>query len=175
MYAIRSYYDTYVQLCHAAGRDLPGGSEAAARELLLSTEPSRSIGDSAYEKKFTFEATEQMSGKKVAIIGGGPAGMAAAYQLRRMGHASVIFDDHAELGGMMRYGIPGFRTVITSYSIHYTKLNDNEAQVQDYFKAHGMNDLVNDVISKCPTKAISLVADGAVQANDTVSTSYNFV
>jgi len=68
------------------------------------------IGDSAYEKKFTFEATEQMSGKKVAIIGGGPAGMAAAYQLRRMGHASVIFDDHAELGGMMRYGIPGYRT-----------------------------------------------------------------
>jgi NADPH-dependent glutamate synthase beta subunit-like oxidoreductase len=68
------------------------------------------IGDSAYEKKFTFEATEQMSGKKIAIIGGGPAGMAAAYQLRRMGHASVIFDDHDELGGMMRYGIPGYRT-----------------------------------------------------------------
>jgi glutamate synthase (NADPH/NADH) small chain len=36
--------------------------------------------------------------------------MAAAYQLRRMGHASVIFDDHDELGGMMRYGIPGYRT-----------------------------------------------------------------
>ena len=68
------------------------------------------IGDSAYEKKFTFEAPEQMSGKKIAIIGGGPAGMAAAYQLRRMGHASVIFDDHDELGGMMRYGIPGYRT-----------------------------------------------------------------
>jgi glutamate synthase (NADPH/NADH) small chain len=68
------------------------------------------IGDSAYEKKFTFEATDTMSGKKVAIIGGGPAGMAAAYQLRRMGHASVIFDDHDELGGMMRYGIPGYRT-----------------------------------------------------------------
>ncbi len=68
------------------------------------------IGDSAYEKKFTFEAPEQLSGKKVAIIGGGPAGMAAAYQLRRMGHASTIFDDHDELGGMMRYGIPGYRT-----------------------------------------------------------------
>jgi glutamate synthase (NADPH/NADH) small chain len=68
------------------------------------------IGDSAFEKKFRFEATEKMSGKKVAIIGGGPAGMAAAYQLRRMGHAGVIFDDHDELGGMMRYGIPGYRT-----------------------------------------------------------------
>jgi len=68
------------------------------------------IGDSAYEQKFTFEAPEQMSGKKIAIIGGGPAGMAAAYQLRRKGHASTIFDDHEELGGMMRYGIPGYRT-----------------------------------------------------------------
>jgi NADPH-dependent glutamate synthase beta subunit-like oxidoreductase len=68
------------------------------------------IGDTAFEQKFTFEASEEMSGKKVAIIGGGPAGMAAAYQLRRRGHASTIFDDHEELGGMMRYGIPGYRT-----------------------------------------------------------------
>ncbi len=68
------------------------------------------IGDSAYEQKFTFEAPQELSGKKIAIIGGGPAGMAAAYQLRRRGHASTIFDDHEELGGMMRYGIPGYRT-----------------------------------------------------------------
>ena len=47
---------------------------------------------------------------RIAIIGGGPAGLAAAYQLRRKGHASVIFDDHEELGGMFRYGIPGYRT-----------------------------------------------------------------
>jgi len=68
------------------------------------------IGDSAYEQKFSFEAPQQLSGRKIAIIGGGPAGMAAAYQLRRLGHASTIFDDHEELGGMMRYGIPGYRT-----------------------------------------------------------------
>ncbi len=68
------------------------------------------IGDTAYEQGFKFEAPEQLSGKTIAIIGGGPAGLAAAYQLRRMGHASVIFDDHEELGGMFRYGIPGYRT-----------------------------------------------------------------
>ena len=68
------------------------------------------IGDSAFEQKFTFDNSAPMSGKKIAIIGGGPAGMAAAYQLRRKGHASAIFDDHEELGGMMRYGIPGYRT-----------------------------------------------------------------
>ena len=68
------------------------------------------IGDSAIENGFAFDAPSELSGKKVAIIGGGPAGMAAAFQLRRMGHASTIFDDHAELGGMMRYGIPNYRT-----------------------------------------------------------------
>ncbi len=68
------------------------------------------IGDTAFEQGFKFEAPAELTGKTVAIIGGGPAGLAAAYQLRRMGHASVIFDDHEELGGMFRYGIPGYRT-----------------------------------------------------------------
>ena len=68
------------------------------------------IGDSALEEKFTFAVAEKESGKKVAIIGGGPAGLAAAYQLRRIGHACTVFDNHATLGGMMKYGIPGYRT-----------------------------------------------------------------
>nr|VFJ62461.1 MAG: NADPH-dependent glutamate synthase beta chain [Candidatus Kentron sp. FW] len=67
------------------------------------------IGDHAIEHGFQFECPDQVSDKKVAIIGGGPAGMTAAYQLRRKGYGSVIFDDHQELGGMMRYGIPGYR------------------------------------------------------------------
>ena len=68
------------------------------------------IGDTAIAKGYTFTAAAASTGKKVAIIGGGPAGLAAAYQLRLIGHDCTIFDDHAELGGMMRYGIPGFRT-----------------------------------------------------------------
>ena len=68
------------------------------------------IGDSAFAGKYTFGELPALGKKKVAIIGGGPAGMAAAYQLRKLGIASTIFDDHAELGGMMRYGIPGYRT-----------------------------------------------------------------
>jgi NADPH-dependent glutamate synthase beta subunit-like oxidoreductase len=67
------------------------------------------IGDSALEAKLAFE-TGPDTGKKVAIIGGGPAGLAAAYQLRRIGHGATVFDDHEHLGGMMRYGIPGYRT-----------------------------------------------------------------
>ena len=68
------------------------------------------IGDTAYAQNFKFAATGKLTGRKIAIVGGGPAGLAAAYQLRRKGHASVIFDDHEKLGGMFRYGIPGYRT-----------------------------------------------------------------
>lgn len=68
------------------------------------------IGDNATANNFAFESPSLCSDKRIAIIGGGPAGVAAAYQLRRKGYASTIFDDHAELGGMMRYGIPGYRT-----------------------------------------------------------------
>lgn len=68
------------------------------------------VGDWAIENKMKFTSTAAETGKKVAIIGGGPAGLAAAYQLRLRGHAVTIFDEHEELGGMMRYGIPGFRT-----------------------------------------------------------------
>jgi NADPH-dependent glutamate synthase beta subunit-like oxidoreductase/Pyruvate/2-oxoacid:ferredoxin oxidoreductase delta subunit len=68
------------------------------------------VGNWALDNNMGFEKPAAETGKKVAIIGGGVAGLAAAYQLRRMGHGCTIFDDHAELGGMMRYGIPGFRT-----------------------------------------------------------------
>ncbi len=68
------------------------------------------LGNWALENNIAFTACAVETGKKVAILGGGPAGLAAAYHLRLMGHGVTIFDDHAELGGMMRYGIPGFRT-----------------------------------------------------------------
>ncbi|HEC13479.1 MAG TPA: FAD-dependent oxidoreductase [Acidiferrobacteraceae bacterium] len=67
------------------------------------------IGDYGLQNKLTF-APGKDTGKKIAIIGGGPAGLAAAYQLRKMGHGVAVYDDHDHLGGMMRYGIPGYRT-----------------------------------------------------------------
>jgi NADPH-dependent glutamate synthase beta subunit-like oxidoreductase/Pyruvate/2-oxoacid:ferredoxin oxidoreductase delta subunit len=68
------------------------------------------LGDWAIANKLKFRKPEISTGKKVAVIGGGPAGLSCAYQLALMGHAVTIFDERAELGGMMRYGIPGFRT-----------------------------------------------------------------
>jgi formate dehydrogenase major subunit len=49
------------------------------------------------------------SGRRVGIVGAGPAGLAAAHHLLRRGHGAVLIDAHPQPGGMLRYGIPGFR------------------------------------------------------------------
>ena len=48
-------------------------------------------------------------GKRVAVIGAGPAGISAAYYLAVEGHSVTVFDRNAEPGGMLRYGVPSFR------------------------------------------------------------------
>lgn len=67
------------------------------------------IGNWAIENNIKFDKPAQESGKKIAVIGGGPAGLSAAYFLRRQGHGVTIFEEKGELGGYMRYGIPGYR------------------------------------------------------------------
>ncbi|MCX8086211.1 MAG: NAD(P)-binding protein [Rhodocyclaceae bacterium] len=68
------------------------------------------LGEWAIKNNLQFKKPEKQTGKKVAVIGGGPAGLSAAYQLALKGHSVTIFDEHDKLGGMMRYGIPGYRT-----------------------------------------------------------------
>ncbi|CCH47391.1 FAD-dependent oxidoreductase [Pseudodesulfovibrio piezophilus] len=50
-----------------------------------------------------------VTGRKVAVIGGGPAGIACAFFLRRLGHSPTIFESMPQLGGQLRYGIPKYR------------------------------------------------------------------
>jgi NADPH-dependent glutamate synthase beta subunit-like oxidoreductase len=68
------------------------------------------LGEYAIKNNLKFKPVNNKTGKKIAVIGGGPAGLSCAYQLALKGHAVTIFDEHEFLGGMMRYGIPGFRT-----------------------------------------------------------------
>ncbi len=68
------------------------------------------VGDWALQQNLTFPTSGSDSGKKVAIVGGGCAGLTAAFFLRQKGHACTIFDEYDQLGGMMVFGIPGYRT-----------------------------------------------------------------
>lgn len=54
-------------------------------------------------------APERLTGKTVAVVGSGPAGLAAAQQLTRAGHTVAVYERDAEIGGLLRYGIPDFK------------------------------------------------------------------
>ena len=55
------------------------------------------------------EPAKQKTGKTVAVVGSGPAGLAAAQQLSRVGHAVTVFEKNDRIGGLLRYGIPDFK------------------------------------------------------------------
>lgn len=70
----------------------------------------KSIAEIAYEKGFIRpKAPSVRSGKKVAVIGSGPAGLAAAAQLNKAGHAVTVYERNDRIGGLLRYGIPDFK------------------------------------------------------------------
>jgi NADPH-dependent glutamate synthase beta subunit-like oxidoreductase len=69
----------------------------------------RFLGDYAIEHNLAFKRPTKETGKKILIVGSGPAGLSCAYQLRRFGHSVHIVDMNKEGGGMMRYGIPVYR------------------------------------------------------------------
>ncbi|HVV81297.1 MAG TPA: glutamate synthase subunit beta [Pseudolabrys sp.] len=67
------------------------------------------IADRAIEKGLQAEVAAKKTGKKVAVVGSGPAGLACAQQLARAGHSVHVYERWAKAGGLMRYGIPDFK------------------------------------------------------------------
>jgi glutamate synthase (NADPH/NADH) small chain len=69
-----------------------------------------SIIDKAFENNWVLpHAPERLTGKTVAVVGSGPAGLAAAQQLTRAGHTVAVFERDDRIGGLLRYGIPDFK------------------------------------------------------------------
>ena len=69
----------------------------------------RFLGDEAIKHGWKFAPPASKSGKRVLVVGSGPAGLAAAYHLTRLGHQAVIYEEAPLAGGMMRFGIPKYR------------------------------------------------------------------
>jgi len=97
------------------GRICPAPCEAACT-LGIIADPvgikslERAIIDKAGENGWVVpQPAPKTTGKKVAIVGSGPAGLASAQQLARVGHAVTVFEKNDRIGGLLRYGIPDFK------------------------------------------------------------------
>ena len=104
-----------IPLPASIGRVCPHPCEDACRRGLVDEPISiaalkRFVADCDMSEDSPFvPEIEAETGKSVAIIGGGPMGLSAAYFLRQKGHSVTIFDSMPKLGGMLRYGIPEYR------------------------------------------------------------------
>ena len=97
------------------GRVCPAPCEDICRrkdvdEAVNINDLKRFVADREYRSgKYTPVFTHPDTGHKVAIIGGGPSGLACAYYLRRLGHSPTVFESLPKLGGALQYGIPEYR------------------------------------------------------------------
>ncbi len=99
----------------------------------------RFLGDQALQQRWTVE-TAPDSGKRVMVVGSGPAGLSAAFHLRRLGHAVTLFEAEAATGGMMRYGIPQYRLPRDVLDAEVKRILDMGVELR-------VNTRVNDLLS----------------------------
>ncbi|MGH9589656.1 MAG: glutamate synthase subunit beta, partial [Terracidiphilus sp.] len=97
------------------GRICPAPCEAAC-VLGINQKPvsikliEKSIVERAWDEGWIHpEPPEENTGRRVAVVGSGPSGLAAAQQLRRAGHSVTVYEKNDRIGGLLRYGIPNFK------------------------------------------------------------------
>ena len=94
-------------------------------------EVERFLGDWALRAGKRVEPlVPKKSNKRVAVVGGGPAGLACAYHLARLGHAATVFEANPEPGGVLRYGIPNYRLPKSVLKAELHKLKDLDVEIR---------------------------------------------
>jgi glutamate synthase (NADPH/NADH) small chain len=104
------------------------------------------IADKAYESGWLKpEPAAHKTGKKVAIVGSGPAGLAAAQQLARAGHEVHVYEKYAKAGGLLRYGIPDFKMEKVYIDRRVAQMEGEG--VTFHYNAHvGVNTPIDDLV-----------------------------
>jgi len=118
----------------------------------------RFLGDEAIRHGWQLPEPAADTGKRVLVVGAGPSGLSAAYQLRRLGHAVEIRDAAAQPGGMMRYGIPTFRLPRDVLDIEIARLLTLGIELR-------LNTLVADLRAELAEFAAVFLAVGAQLAH----------
>ena len=121
------------------------------------------------------QPAKKKTGKKVAVVGSGPAGLAAAQQLARVGHSVTVFEKNSRIGGLLRYGIPDFKLDkrVIDWRMAQLKAEGVKFQVNTYIgdKAPGKG-VVNDAKKTIKPKELLkkfdavILAGGAEQPRD---------
>jgi len=116
------------RVCPAPCQD--GCNRAKVEDYVGINSVEQFLGNYALEKGLSFAKPEKETGKRVAIIGGGVGGLACAYQLRKKGHACVIFEDYSKLGGMLAFGLPSYRADHAIVDIEVKRIIDMGVEVR---------------------------------------------
>ena len=90
----------------------------------------RFLGDLALEHGWSLPVVTLDTGKRILVVGAGPAGLSAAYHLRRLGHQVRLVDSAEQLGGMMRYGIPAYRLPRVTLDAEIARVVDLGVEVE---------------------------------------------
>jgi glutamate synthase (NADPH) small chain len=135
------------------GRVCPAPCEEACT-LRINDDPvgiksiEHAIIDKAWEEKWVTPSPAKVkTGKRVAVIGSGPAGLACAQQLARAGHDVVVFEKNDRIGGLLRYGIPDFKME--------KSLIDRRV---DQMRAEGVEFKINHSVGEAPVGAGNVTA-----------------
>ena len=78
-------------------------------EAVTNRENECAIAERAYQEGYVTTVHPERNGRRVAVIGSGPAGLAAAHRLNRLGYGVTVFEKNEAAGGLLRYGIPNFK------------------------------------------------------------------
>jgi len=120
----------------------------------------RTIGDMAIKNGWNFDQPKASTGKKILVIGAGPAGLSAAYFLRKSGHDVTIYEASSKAGGMMRYGIPQYRLPRNVLDAEVKRITDLGIKIV-------FNKVVTDVEIERNNFDVVFIATGACCASKT--------